>query len=169
MIRRSSATLYPDYEQSQGGVEYTFGLYSALRACSAMVFRSRRQSRLTVATMFLEGGGTLFSLSGLSKKQPRTENTHCKVGTMPLLPVVAPGVAAGVAGVTPLPLVAFPPACWSFTMPFAPWTSFTEEGGVRSPAPPGKESEEGEVKARAWCALDGWVVRESILRDTSTR
>jgi hypothetical protein len=33
--------------------ENTFGLYSALRACRAMVFKSRRQSRLTVATMFL--------------------------------------------------------------------------------------------------------------------
>jgi hypothetical protein len=68
---------------------------------------------------------------------------------MPLLPVVAPGVAtgvAGVAGVTPLPLVAFPP--WPF-IPFAPWISFSEEGGVRSPAPPGKDSDEGEVKARA--------------------
>lgn len=32
----------------------TFGLYSALRACKAMVFRSKRQSRLTVATMFLD-------------------------------------------------------------------------------------------------------------------
>jgi hypothetical protein len=31
----------------------TLGLYSALRACKAMVFKSRRQSRLTVATMFL--------------------------------------------------------------------------------------------------------------------
>ncbi len=31
----------------------TFGLYSALRACSAIVLRSKRQSRLTVATMFL--------------------------------------------------------------------------------------------------------------------
>jgi len=28
------------------------GLYSALRACRAMVFRSRRQSKFTVATMF---------------------------------------------------------------------------------------------------------------------
>lgn len=34
--------------------ELTLGLYSALRACRAIVFRSRRQSRLTVATMFLE-------------------------------------------------------------------------------------------------------------------
>jgi len=33
----------------------TFGLYSALRAWSAIVLRSRRQSRLTVATMFLKG------------------------------------------------------------------------------------------------------------------
>ena len=32
----------------------TFGLYSALRAWSAIVFRSSRQSRLTVATMFLQ-------------------------------------------------------------------------------------------------------------------
>lgn len=82
---------------------------------------------------------------------------------MPLLPVVAPGVAAGVAGVTPLPLAAFPPACASLPRTFTPWTSFTEEGGVRPPAPPGKESEDGEVNARACCALDGWVVRESIL------
>jgi hypothetical protein len=29
--------------------------------------------------------------------------TYCKVGTIPLTPCVAPGVAAGVAGVTPLP------------------------------------------------------------------
>jgi hypothetical protein len=31
----------------------TLGLYSALRACNAMVLRSKRQSRFTVATMFL--------------------------------------------------------------------------------------------------------------------
>lgn len=49
------------------GVEYTFGLYSALRACSAMVFRSRRQSRLTVATMFLEGGVTVQPLWSIEK------------------------------------------------------------------------------------------------------
>jgi hypothetical protein len=41
--------------------------------------------------------------------------------------------------------------------------SFSDEGGVRSPAPPGKESEEGEVKARACCAFDGWVVSESMM------
>ncbi|KIY64742.1 hypothetical protein CYLTODRAFT_357982, partial [Cylindrobasidium torrendii FP15055 ss-10] len=34
----------------------TLGLYSALRACRAMVFKSRRQSRLTVATMFCNVG-----------------------------------------------------------------------------------------------------------------
>lgn len=28
--------------------------------------------------------------------------TYCKVGTIPLAPCVAPGVAAGVVGVTPL-------------------------------------------------------------------
>lgn len=33
---------------------YTFGLYSALRAWSAIVLRSSRQSKLTVATMFLQ-------------------------------------------------------------------------------------------------------------------
>ena len=32
------------------------GLYSALRACNAMVLRSSRQSRLTVATMFCSVG-----------------------------------------------------------------------------------------------------------------
>lgn len=31
----------------------TFGLYSALRACNAMVFKSKRTSKFTVATMFL--------------------------------------------------------------------------------------------------------------------
>lgn len=38
-----------------GRGKYTLGLYSALRACKAMVLRSKRQSRLTVATMFLLG------------------------------------------------------------------------------------------------------------------
>ncbi|KAH3664067.1 hypothetical protein OGAPHI_004781 [Ogataea philodendri] len=33
-----------------------FGLYSALRACSAIVFSSKRQSRFTVATMFCNVG-----------------------------------------------------------------------------------------------------------------
>ncbi len=32
----------------------TLGLYSAFLACRAIVFKSKRQSRLTVATMFLE-------------------------------------------------------------------------------------------------------------------
>lgn len=148
-------------------MEYTFGLYSALRACSAIVFRSKRQSRLTVATIFLLGTRP-FSMLG--RHENTQEYTHCKVGTMPLLPVVAPGVAAGVAGVTPLPLMAFPPAWSAITMPLAPWTSFTEEGGVKSavPATPGKERDEGEVKARACCALDGWVVRESIMKITMT-
>jgi hypothetical protein len=38
-------------------VSYTFGLYSAFRACRAIVFKSKRQSRLTVATMFLNEEG----------------------------------------------------------------------------------------------------------------
>ena len=37
-----------------GGTQrHTLGLYSALRACSAIVLRSSLHSRLTVATMFL--------------------------------------------------------------------------------------------------------------------
>lgn len=36
-----------------GVVSSTFGLYSAFLACSAIVLRSSRQSRLTVATIFL--------------------------------------------------------------------------------------------------------------------
>jgi len=37
-------------------LKLTFGLYSAFLACNAIVFRSSRQSRLTVATMFLLDG-----------------------------------------------------------------------------------------------------------------
>lgn len=86
------------------------------------------------------------------------------------LPGLAPGVAAGVAGVTPLPVAAaFPPCCWPFTIPFAPWPSFSEEGGVRSPAPPGKDSEFGDVKALACCAVDGWVVSDSIVTCEDTQ
>lgn len=42
-------------------------------------------------------------LSLVKIRRGRLGNTHCKVGTIPLTPVVAPGVAAGVVGVTPLP------------------------------------------------------------------
>lgn len=35
---------------------FTFGLYSALRACKAIVFRSNLTSKLTVATMFCKTG-----------------------------------------------------------------------------------------------------------------
>lgn len=37
------------------GARLTFGLYSALRACNAIVLRSSLHSRLTVATKFLQG------------------------------------------------------------------------------------------------------------------
>ena len=51
-------------------------------------------------------------------------------------------------------------------MPLAPFAwelpSFSD-GGVNSPAPPGKDKEAGEVKAVACCAVDGCVVRVSIL------
>jgi transposase len=36
------------------------------------------------------------------------------------------------------------------------------EGGVRSPAPPGYESDVGAVKALAWSAVDGCEFRDSI-------
>lgn len=92
---------------------YTLGLYSAFLAWSAMVFKSKRQSRLTVATMFLEKKRKLVQYSDEPRKRQQ-EYTHCKVGTMPLPGVLAPGVATGVAGVvgvTPLPAEAFPPCC----------------------------------------------------------
>lgn len=80
---------------------------------------------------------------------------------MPLTPCPAPGVAAGVAGVTPLPDAALTPL---WLPPFwCCWLSFSDEGGVRSPAPPGKDRDAGEVNALACCAVDGWVVRLSIL------
>lgn len=71
---------------------------------------------------------------------------------IPLEPApAAPGVAAGVAGIAPLePL--FCCECW---------LSFSE-GGVKSPAPPGKDRELGAVKALACCAVEGCVVKESI-------
>lgn len=34
--------------------------------------------------------------------------------------------------------------------------SFSDEGGVKSPAPPGNESDVGAVKALACCAFAGW-------------
>lgn len=84
---------------------------------------------------------------------------------MPLTPCPAPGVAAGVAGVTPLPACckALPPCNGPFTNPDLPFAccdcpSFSDDGGVRWPAPPGKDSEVGAVKSRACCAVDGWVM-----------
>ena len=108
-------------------------------------------------------------LSLKSDKRQEQVYTHCKVGTIPLTPSF-PGVAAGVVGVTPLPLavasVPFCNCCPFWNAPIAPfawgWPSFSE-GGVKSPAPPGKDNEPGEVKAVAWVAVEGWVVRVSIL------
>jgi hypothetical protein len=58
---------------------------------------------------------------------------------MPLTPGPPLGVAAGVAGVTPFaPLFCWEGCCGSFS-----------DGGVRSPAPPGKDSELDAVKAFA--------------------
>jgi hypothetical protein len=75
-----------------------------------------------------------------------------------------------VAGVTPLPVdVALLPCGWPFTFPFALepplrcCPSFSEDGGVNSPAPPGKDSDAGPVKALACSAVLGCVVSESIV------
>ena len=86
---------------------------------------------------------------------------------MPLTPCPAPGVAAGVAGITPLPdAAALAPDCSPLTKPFAPLfccdPSFSD-GGVRSPAPPGNDRDAGEVKALACCAVDGCELSESML------
>ena len=115
-----------------------------------------------MATMFLKH-------ASLSPKNTQSmcqwDGTYWSVGTIPLGPVscVAPGVVAGVAGVEALldvgpsspfnPLAAF----FSPTLPY-----FSDDGGVRSPAPPGKDSDEGEVNAFACCAVDGWVWRVSM-------
>lgn len=66
-----------------------------------------------------------------------------------------------------MPLLALPPCDCSLVYALAPfaWTSPSfSEGGVRSPAPPGKDKLAGEVKAEAWIAVEGWVLRESISR-----
>ena len=123
--------------------------------------------------MFLKRKVPLFSLM-IPKVEKSfflvttNEYTHCNVGTIPLPDVpVAPGVAAGVAGVTPLPFAAFPPCGCPFTTPFAFWPSmaapFSDDGGVKSEETPGNDREAGEVKALACCGLAGWVVSESIV------
>lgn len=47
MLARAAKVVNPQTASS------TFGLYSAFLACRAIVLRSKRQSKLTVATMFL--------------------------------------------------------------------------------------------------------------------
>lgn len=87
--------------------------------------------------------------------------THCNVGTIPLTPAPAPGVAAGVAGVTTLPAVA--EASWPYPDGPALLTPFLSSvGGVRSPAPPGKDKEDGAVNALACRAFWGWVLNDSM-------
>lgn len=51
----SPAVQHASLSEILAGQISTFGLYSAFRACRAIVLRSRRTSRLTVATMFLAG------------------------------------------------------------------------------------------------------------------
>lgn len=51
----------------------------------------------------------MFSILVDQKKESKREQqkyTHCKVGTIPLPGALALGVAAGVVGITPLPLTA---------------------------------------------------------------
>ena len=62
--KRYTSQYYPHHDKVRE--ERTLGLYSAFRACKAMVFRSRRQSRLTVATMFLEP-----SLAHVHRQRPQ--------------------------------------------------------------------------------------------------
>ena len=55
------------------------------------------------------------------------------------------------------------PCCvpaWPLCIPLA---SLSEDGGVISPAPPGNDSEAGEVKALACCAVEGCVVSDSMM------
>jgi hypothetical protein len=52
-LKAFSRYAIPTIELVRKEISSTFGLYSAFLACRAIVFRSRRQSRLTVATMFL--------------------------------------------------------------------------------------------------------------------
>ena len=116
-----------------------------------------------MATMFLKK-----PIKPQGIQEAEQGHTHCKVGTIPLTPCPSPGVAAGVVGVTPLPMFeASTPFCSCWPFGYAPpvaWVlpSFSE-GGVSSPAPPGKDNEAGEVKAVACCAVDGCVVSVSML------
>lgn len=73
-------------------------------------------------------------------------NTHCSVGTIPLTDGVPLGVAAGVAGVATGPEVLSSP---SWLSPCCFWLSTSEDGGVRSPAPPGNDKEVALVKSFA--------------------
>ena len=119
-----------------------------------MVLRSKRHARLMVETMFLEE----HAIKPHEFNEADQGHTHCKVGTIPLTPCPAPGVAAGVVGVTPLPFEASPPfsCCPVYALaPFACIFPSFSEGGVRSPAPPGKDKLAGEVKAEAWIAVEG--------------
>ena len=74
---------------------------SAFLACRAIVLRSKRQSRLTVATMFLRAVSPQSTLNS-------EQDSYWSVGVNPLTtpPGGAPGVVAGVAGVTPVPFAA---------------------------------------------------------------
>lgn len=92
-------------------------------------------------------------------------DTHCSVGTIPLTDGVPLGVAAGVAGVATGPDDCSSP-CWPL---FAFWLSISEDGGVRSPAPPGNDKDAGLVKAFACRAFCGWEMMADMTVDEPTR
>jgi hypothetical protein len=62
----------------------TLGLYSALRARSAIAFRSKRQSRLTVATMFLKTRASVCTETASPSIRMSPLFPYCRVGTIPL-------------------------------------------------------------------------------------
>ena len=127
----------------------TFGLYSAFLAWRAIVLRSSLQSKLTVATMFLECTSKRHVTAKTSE-----HDTYCNVGVKPLAPVFAAGVAAGVAGVTPVPLVDW---CIPFMTSVCSLGRPSMTGGVNSCWLLGNEREPGAVKAFAWRAVEGCV------------
>jgi len=71
-ILHCSPAIQEQTERSQGigkrklMLKLTFGLYSAFLACNAIVFKSNRHSRLTVATIFLDVSPFFSHSSSLS-------------------------------------------------------------------------------------------------------
>jgi hypothetical protein len=81
----------------------SYGKYLGIVLCISRVQRDRLQIE---ATIKIDRGDNV-PLERRIKPYVHTKSqwgdTHCKVGTIPLAVCVAPGVAAGVVGVTPVP------------------------------------------------------------------